>query len=69
MSTVGLGHLVERLDEEAEWSTALAAGEQHRVGFARALIHKPAVLLIDDADAMLDRVVASGHPEARLIVD
>ena len=54
MNAVGLGHLVHRLDEEAEWSTALSAGEQHRVGFARALIHRPGVLLLDDADAMVE---------------
>ena len=48
-------HLIDRLDEEAEWTTALSAGEQHRVGFARALIHRPGVLLLDDADAMLRR--------------
>lgn len=54
MQAVGLGHLLPRLDEEAEWSTALSAGEQHRVGFARALIHRPTVLLLDDADAMVE---------------
>ncbi len=54
MEAVGLAHLIPRLDEEAEWDTALSAGEQHRIGFARALIHRPAVLLLDDADAMVE---------------
>src|SRR5262249_16959017 len=55
MEAVGLGHLIERLDTEAEWSTALAGGEQQRVGFARALIHRPNILLLDEAVSMLDR--------------
>ncbi|HWP27843.1 MAG TPA: ABC transporter ATP-binding protein/permease [Xanthobacteraceae bacterium] len=54
MEAVGLGHLIPRLDEIAEWDTALSAGEQHRVGFARALIHRPSILLLDDADAMVE---------------
>jgi putative ATP-binding cassette transporter len=75
MDAVGLGHLAGRLDEEAEWTSALSAGEQHRVGFARALIHRPAVLLLDDADAMLEdeqardlyRLLAERLPEAIII--
>jgi putative ATP-binding cassette transporter len=54
MAAVGLAHLIPRLDEIAEWDTALSAGEQHRVGFARALIHRPDILLLDDADAMVE---------------
>jgi putative ATP-binding cassette transporter len=75
MDAVGLGHQAGRLDEEAEWTSALSAGEQHRVGFARALIHRPAVLLLDDADAMLEdeqardlyRLLAERLPEAIII--
>ena len=50
----GLGHLAERLDEEAEWSTVLSGGEQQRVGFARALIHRPTILLLDEAVSTLE---------------
>lgn len=52
METVGLGHLTNKLGDEAEWNIVLPAGEQQLVGFARALLLKPAVLLIDDADAL-----------------
>jgi putative ATP-binding cassette transporter len=52
MNAVGLGHLTRRLDEVSEWSTVLSAGEQQLVGLARALILRPTVLLIDDADAL-----------------
>jgi vitamin B12/bleomycin/antimicrobial peptide transport system ATP-binding/permease protein len=52
LAAVGLGHLSGQLDVEMEWSNVLAAGDQQLVGLARALILKPAVLLIDDADVL-----------------
>ena len=38
----GLQHLIDRLDEEAEWTTVLSAGEQHRIGFAARSFIVPA---------------------------
>jgi putative ATP-binding cassette transporter len=58
MAAAGLGHLVERLDEEAEWSTVLSGGEEQRVGFARALIHRPTILLLDEPVSTLEEAEA-----------
>ena len=54
LAAAGLGHLADRLDEEAEWNTLLSGGEQQRIGFARALIHQPDVLLLDEAVSTLE---------------
>ena len=37
LRAVGLPELIDRLDEEANWSQRLSIGEQQRVAFARVL--------------------------------
>jgi vitamin B12/bleomycin/antimicrobial peptide transport system ATP-binding/permease protein len=51
---VGLPQLTERLHEEAHWNRMLSLGEQQRLGVARALLHAPAFLFLDEATASLD---------------
>jgi putative ATP-binding cassette transporter len=54
LKAVGLPALIERLDEEGHWNRMLSLGEQQRLGLARALLHKPQYLFMDEATASLD---------------
>jgi vitamin B12/bleomycin/antimicrobial peptide transport system ATP-binding/permease protein len=51
---VGLEHLVDRLDEEAPWDHTLSGGEKQRLAFARVFLHKPDIIVLDEATAALD---------------
>jgi putative ATP-binding cassette transporter len=51
---VGLGHLAERVDEEGPWDRILSGGEKQRLGFARILLHRPDIIVLDEATAALD---------------
>jgi len=54
ITAVGLPALAERLDEDAHWNRMLSLGEQQRLGVARALLHRPDYLFLDEATASLD---------------
>ena len=54
VTAVGLPALVARLDEDAHWNRMLSLGEQQRLGVARALLHQPQYLFLDEATASLD---------------
>jgi putative ATP-binding cassette transporter len=51
---VGLPAMAGRLDEEGHWNRLLSLGEQQRLGLARALLHAPDFLFLDEASASLD---------------
>jgi putative ATP-binding cassette transporter len=51
---VGLGHFLDRLDEDAKWEHVLSGGEKQRLAFARALLQGPDTIVMDEATAALD---------------
>ncbi|MCX7321224.1 MAG: ABC transporter ATP-binding protein/permease [Hyphomicrobiales bacterium] len=69
VTAVGLPALAKQLDEDAHWNRMLSLGEQQRLGVARALLHRPDYLFLDEATASLDEpseAALYGMIEARL---
>ncbi len=60
LAAVGLPELAPRLDEEAHWNRMLSVGEQQRLAIARALLHAPDFLFLDEATASLDEPAEAG---------
>ena len=75
LEDVGLGHFLERLDEDTRWDNILSGGERQRLAFARLLLQRPDIIVMDEATAALDppsqehvmRLLLERLPEATLI--
>ena len=54
VGAVGLPALAGRIEDEEHWNRLLSPGEQQRLGIARAILHAPDYLFLDEATAALD---------------
>ncbi len=57
LEALGLERLAAQLDSEVDWDNQLSGDEQQRLGVARALLHQPDWIFMDDATAALDEAV------------
>jgi putative ATP-binding cassette transporter len=76
LSSLGLSHLVERLDETADWAHILTTAEMQRLSLVRIILLRPHWIVLHDATDALDpssadcllRVLIQQLPCAGIIV-
>ena len=54
LADAGLSHLADKLDQAGRWDQSLSTGERQRLSIARLVLHRPDVIILDDALTALD---------------
>jgi putative ATP-binding cassette transporter len=54
MSICQLTHLVDKVNDQEQWSQILSLGEQQRISFVRILLAKPEFIFLDEATSAMD---------------